>query len=199
MVAVLKADGSSIGLCGDYKRTFNPYCVVDQYPMPRIEDTFAQLAGCKKFSKKDLSQAFLQLTFNEESRKFTTVNTSWALYQFRSMPFGVAATSAIFQRKIESVVLGVPHIVVRADDILVSGLDDEEYFFNVNEVLCRLDQAGLRAKRQKCGFLLPEVIYMGYAVNDFGHHPEKTKVEALLNAPEPDNVSKLKSYLGIEC
>ena len=108
----------------------------------------------------DLSQAFLQLTFNEESRKFTTVNTSWALYQFRRIPFGVASASAIFERKIESVVLGVPHIVVPADDILVSGLDDEEYLFNVNEVLSRLDLAGLRAKRQKCGFLLPEVIYM---------------------------------------
>ena len=38
----------------------------------------------------------------------------------------------------------------------------------------------------------------GYAVNDFGHYSEKTKVEALLNAPEPDNVSKLKSYLGMQ-
>ena len=64
----------------------------------------------------------------------------------------------------------------------------------MNEVLSRLEQAGVRAKRQKCGFLLPEVIYMGYAVNEFGHYPDKTKVEALLNAPEPDNVSKLKSY-----
>ena len=55
----------------------------------------------------------------------------------------------------------------------------------------------MRAKRQKCGFLLPEVIYMGYAVNEFGDYPDKAKVEALLNAPEPDNVSKLKSYLGM--
>ena len=196
VVTVLKADGS-IRLCGDYKRTLNPYCVVDQYPMPRIEDTFAQLAGCKKFTKIDLSQAYLQLTLNEESRKFTTVNTSRGLYQFRRMPFGVASASAIFQRTIESVVRGVPHMVVRADDILVSGLDDEEHLFNVNEVLSRLERAGLRAKRQKCRFLQPEVIYMGYAVNEFGHYPDKTKVEALLNAPEPDNVSKLKSYLGM--
>ena len=40
------------------------------------------------------------------------------------MLFGVASAPAIFQRTIESVVLGVPHIVVQADDILVSGLDD---------------------------------------------------------------------------
>ena len=75
VVTVLKADGS-IRLCGDFKRTLNHYCVVDQYPMPRIKDTFAQLAGCKKFTKIDLSQAYLQLTLNEESMKFTTVNTS---------------------------------------------------------------------------------------------------------------------------
>ena len=118
VVTVLKADGS-IRLCGDYKRTLNPYCVVDQYPMPRIEDvTFAQLAGCKKFTKIDLSQAYLQLTLNEESRKFTTVNTSRGFYQFRRMPFGVASASDIFQRTIEFVVRGVPHMVVRADDIV---------------------------------------------------------------------------------
>ena len=87
--------------------------------MPRIEDTFAQLAGCKKFTKIHLSQAYLKLTLNEESRKFTTVNTSRGLYQFRRMPFGVALASAIFQRTIESVVRGVPHMVMRADDILV--------------------------------------------------------------------------------
>ena len=136
-------------------------------------------------------------TLNEESRKFTTVNTFRGMYQFRRMPFGVASASAIFQRTIESVVRGAPHMIVRANDILVSGLDDEEHLVNVNEVLSRLERAGLRAKRQKCGFMLPKVIYMGYTVNEFGHYPDKTKVEALLNGPEPDNVSKLKSYLGM--
>ena len=67
----------------------------------------------------DLSQAYLQLTLNEESRKFTTVNTLRGLFQFRRMPFSVASASAIFQRTIESVVRGGPRMVVRADDILV--------------------------------------------------------------------------------
>ena len=113
------------------------------------------------------------------------------------MPFGVASASAILQRTIESVVCGIPHMVVRADDTLSSGLNDEEHFFYGDEVLSRLEQAGLRAKRQKCGFLLPDVIYMEYAVDEFGHYPDKTKLEVLLNAPEADNVSKLKSYLGM--
>ena len=45
--------------------------------------------------------------------------------------------------------------------------------------------------------MLPEVVDMGYALNEFGHYPDKTKVEALLNTQKPDNVSKLKSYLGM--
>ena len=106
------------------------------------------------------------------------------------MPFGVQSAAAIFQRTIESVVRGVPHMVVRADGILVSGVDDEEHIFNVNDVQSRLERAGLLAKRQKCRFLIPEEIYMGYAVNQYAHYPDKTKVEALLNVPGPDNVSK---------
>ena len=97
IVTVMKSDGS-FRLCGDYKRTVNPALIVDHYPLPQINDMFAKLAGCKRFTKIDLSQAYLQLTLDEASRKYTTVNTIKGLFQFRRMPFGIASASAIFQQ-----------------------------------------------------------------------------------------------------
>ena len=61
------------------------------------------------------------------------------------MPFGVASATAIFQRTIETVLKGVPFTVVRVDDILVSGRDDDDHLRNLEEVLLRLLKAGLRA------------------------------------------------------
>ena len=67
-VPVMKEDGT-VRICGDYKRTLNKVCLVDQYPLPRIEDMFTSMVGVKRFTKIDLSQAYLQLTLAEESRE----------------------------------------------------------------------------------------------------------------------------------
>ena len=46
IVPVLKNDGS-VHICGDYKLTANQAAKVDSYPLPRIEDLLASLAGGK--------------------------------------------------------------------------------------------------------------------------------------------------------
>ena len=74
IVPVPKKNGR-FRICGDYKVTINQALEVDQYPLPKPEDLFATLAGGKKFSKLDLSQAYQQLVLDDESQKFRTVNT----------------------------------------------------------------------------------------------------------------------------
>ena len=105
----------------------------------------------------------------------------------------IASPSAIFQRTIESVLRGMPCTLVRADDILVSGHSDEEHLANVEKVLARLADAGLKAKRGKCCMMEPEVVYMGYVVNAHGHCSDPERVSAVLNAPAPKNVAELQS------
>ena len=53
---------------------------MDFYPILNADDVFAALAGGKSFSKLDFSYAYLQLVLNEESRKFTTINTQRGLF-----------------------------------------------------------------------------------------------------------------------
>ena len=196
IVTVRKSDGG-IRICGDYKRTLNMACQADQYPLPRVEDMFAELAGYKRFTKVDLSRAYLLLTLSDEAKQYTTINTHRGLYRFTRMPFGVNTAPAVFQRVIENTLRGLRHVLVRADDILVSGLSDEEHLENLVHVLGRLEQAGLKAKLAKCLFMSEEVPYMGYLVNEKGQCPIPEKTNALLHAPAPTNVSEVKSYLGM--
>ena len=69
-----KKDGS-VRLCSDYKVTVNPELQAEQYPLPRIEDIFANLAGGQKLSKIDLRQAYHQLELEEDSKKYLTIIT----------------------------------------------------------------------------------------------------------------------------
>ena len=72
IVPVLKPDGS-VRICGDYKLTVNQAAKLDPYPLPRIEDLFARLAGGKRFTKLDIAHAYQQIPLSEESRNSVTI------------------------------------------------------------------------------------------------------------------------------
>ena len=67
----------------------------------------------------------------------------------------------------------------------------------LEEVLSRLDRAGLRVKQSKCEFMRPSVTYLRHRIDATGLHPLQDKVRAIRDAPTPKSVQELKSYLGI--
>ena len=79
VIAVPKRDGS-FRICGDYKVTVNADLDVDCYPLPKPGELFALLAKGQKFSKLDLSQPYKQLLLDDESKKYTMINTHQGLY-----------------------------------------------------------------------------------------------------------------------
>ena len=186
--AVPKKDGT-FRICGDYKVTVNQDLDVDQYPLPKPEELFTSLAGGQHFSKLDLSQAYQQLVLDKESRKYTTINTHKGLYQYTRLPFGIASAPALFQKTMDSILQGLPHVICYLDDILVTGADDAEHMRNLEEVLSRLKHHGLRLKRSKCEFLQSSVDYLGYHVDAQGLHTLPAKAEAITQAPKPQNVT----------
>ena len=196
IVPVVKSDGS-VRICGDYKVTVNKVAKVDTYPLPRIEDLFASLAGGKLFSKIDLAHAYQQIPLSEESKKFVVINTHKGLYRYNRLPFGIASAPAIFQRMIEGILQGIPHVTVYIDDILVTGASDSEHLQNLQEVLTRLEKAGLKLKKDKCAFLLPAVEYLGHVISEEGLKPTADKVRALVEVPVPKDVTQLRSFLGL--
>ena len=193
---MVKQDGS-VRICGDYKSTVNQVSKLDNYPIPKTEDLLATLGGGNKFTKLDMSQAYQQLLLDEDSKKYTTINTHKGLYQYNRLPFGVSSAPGIFQHTMENLLQGIPHVVVRVDDILVSGKDDPDHLANLKMVLSRLSTAGLKLRLAKCLFMQPEVTYCGYVINGDGIQPVAAKVDAIKNAPEPRDVSQLRAFLGM--
>ena len=196
IVPVVKKDGT-IRICGDFKSTVNQATHIETYPLPRVEELFSNLAGGKYFSKLDMSSAYLQLPLAELSKEYLTINTHRGLYQFNRLPFGVASAPAIFQRSMETLLPDLPGLFVYLDDILITGSTLAEHLANLEGVLKRLSEAGLRLNKEKCAFFLEQIEYLGHTIDAQGVHPTGEKIKAIKNAPQPKNVTELRSFLGI--
>jgi len=127
IVPVMKADKTSLRICGDFKLTVNHASRLDRYPIPKVDDLFAKVSGGKTFSKLDMLQAYQQIPLDKNSRKYVVINTHRGLFQYNRLPFGVSSAPGIFKRVMESLLSGVPNVVVYHDDILVTGPTEEEH------------------------------------------------------------------------
>lgn len=194
VVPVIKKDGS-VRLCGDFKVTLNPAICVDHYPIPRIEDLFASLAGGQLFSKLDLSSAYLQMPVAHESRKLLTISTQKGLFCYNRLPFGIAPAPALFQKAMDQILLGIPNTHCYLDDILITGRDHVEHLKTLDQVLTRLEKYGLKLQREK--FFRQSLEYLGHYIDAAGLHKSPEKIKAIMEAPAPTNVSQLRSFLGM--
>ena len=135
-------------ICGDYKVTVNQVLAVEEYPLPTPEDLF--LSGGKIFSKLDLSQAYLQLPVQEESKPYLTINTHQGLCAYNCLPFGVSSAPAIFQKLMDKVLQGISGVTCYIDDILICSADEETHLLTLEKVFSRLESHGFRLKLEKC-------------------------------------------------
>ncbi|KAL5475243.1 hypothetical protein EMCRGX_G027319 [Ephydatia muelleri] len=196
IVVVPKPDGS-VWICGDFRVTVNPSLKVDQYPLPRVEDILATLQDSTTFSKIDLQSAYLQMELEEGSKEVTTINTQKGLYRFNRLAFGIASAPAIWQRAMDQVLMGIPKTQCLLDDIIVAGSSVEEHLTLLEQVLDRLAQYNLTLNKKKCKFLQPEITYCGFRVDGTGLHKTPEKVRAVVDAPQPDNITQLRAFLGM--
>ena len=196
-IVVVPKDDGQIRLCGDYKVTVNKSLKVDQHPLPRPDELFAALSRGVKFSKIDLTHAYQQMTLDTDSRVYVTINTHQGLFRYTHLPFGIVSAPAIFQRTMETILQGLTNVQCYIDDILVTGTSEQEHFHNLEEVLKRLSEYGIRVKREKCAFFKDTVEYLGHLISEEGLHTAPKKVEAIQAAPAPQNIQELRSFLGL--
>ena len=135
IVPVLKQDGKSLRICGDFKLTVNQASKLDHYPIPNIEYLFTKLAGGQSFTKLDMSQAYQQILLDEDSRNLVIINTQRGLYRYNRLPFGVLSAPGIFQRVMESLLGCISGVVVYLDHILITGPSEQEHLDTLEAVL----------------------------------------------------------------
>ncbi|XP_037876915.1 uncharacterized protein K02A2.6-like [Bombyx mori] len=196
LVVVRKADGG-LRICADYKVTLNKVLAIDRFPVPKMEDLFSNLSGNKFFTKLDLSQAYNQIVLSEHSSEYTVINTHRGLFKYSRLVYGLASSPGIFQKLMVNMFKNVPNVVVFYDDILIRNQDLDSHLKSIKEVLDILERYGLKIKRSKCEFMVTEVRYLGFIIDQNGVRVDPEKVKSIATMPHPNNVTELKSFIGM--
>ena len=146
-IVLVRKKSGKIRSCVDY-RQLNAVTVKDAFPLPRVSDCLDAVAGATLFSCFDVTSGYHQIPVRGSDVPKTAFCTKYGLFQYTSMPMGLTNSPATFQRLMEIALRGLQWhtCLIYLDDIVVFGTNFEEHLNRVEEVLDRLQVAGLKLK-----------------------------------------------------
>lgn len=194
---IVKKPNGALRICADFSTGLNQALEVQKYPLPTHDELFAKLNGGQRFTTLDLSDAYLSIPMDETSKKLMVINTCFGLFRYNRLCFGVAPATAIFQKRMYSMLQGLEGVAFLLDDVIVTGKDDTEHLRRLEEVLRRIKEHGFCLNKSKCKFMQERVNYLGLSVSRDGITTNPDKVKAVLEMPEPRDVKELSSFLGM--
>ena len=196
VVLITKKNGE-IRFCVDYRR-LNSISRTDSYPMPRVDELIDRLGSANYISTLDLSRGYWQVPMSAQSRAKTAFVTSYGLFEFNVMPFGLQGAPSTFQRMMDQLLRGLEDCAAAyLDDLVIHNATWPEHLASLRKVLERLRTAGLTAKPSKCHFAMKECTYLGHIVGNGQVRPEIGKLTAVEDFPVPKTKKEVRTFLGL--
>ena len=162
-----------------------------------LDELITAFNGATVFSKIDLRLGYQQLVLHPSSVHITAFSTHVGLYRYKRLSFGITVAEEVFQHEIQTVIQGVSGAIKISDDIAVVGVDQCSHDKALDDVLHKLQAAGLTANLEKCEFRKKTIEFFGLTFSGEGVSPDPKKVADFHKAAEPKNASEVRSFLGM--
>ena len=117
------------------------------------------------FSKLDLRLGYPQIVLEEKSRDITTFVTSYGLYRYKRLMFGINMAPQKYQQVISQVFNDCEGVLNISDDIVVHGRNREEHDQRLENALNRMKERHLTLNGDKCEFGMEKITFMGHVLS----------------------------------
>ena len=102
LILFVQKKDEGLRFCVDYRK-LNSLSKKNPYPIPLIQEIMAQLTGKKYFSRFDIVAAFNNLRMHPDSEEYTTFKTTFGLYMYKVLPFGLTGGPGTWQHYMNDV------------------------------------------------------------------------------------------------
>lgn len=196
MVVAPKKSKDEIRICVDLSPLNEAVCR-EKFILPSVDQTLGMLSGAKFFTKIDANMGFWQIPLTKDCAHYTTFITPFGRYFFNRLPFGIASAPEHFQNRMVKVTEGLEGVVCHMDDVLIWGSTQTEHDARVHAVLLKAQETGITLNTAKCEFSKTTVKFLGYVLSPEGVRPDPEKTRAVREMDPPQNISELRSFLGM--
>ncbi|XP_055589740.1 uncharacterized protein K02A2.6-like [Uranotaenia lowii] len=144
-IVVVKKAAGKVRFCADYSTGLNAALEPHNYPLPVPDDILTKLNGSKVFSIIDLSDAYLQVEVDDESKKLLTINPHRGLYRFNRLAPGVKSAPGAFQQLMNGMIANLEAVETFLDDIIIFSKTESDHHKRLRALFNRLCEYGFRS------------------------------------------------------
>ena len=172
------------------------------YPLPHmIKDMLLkEVSNFTYATALDLVMGYYNITLSPDASKLCTITTPFGKYEYLRLPMGVSVAPDIFQDRICQLFEDLESVRAFIDDLLVvthGDLFQDCHCDQLDVVMTRLEEAGLKCKIDKCFFAQPEMEYLGYIITKNGVKTNPKKVQAIFNMQRPTTKTEVRHFIGM--
>jgi hypothetical protein len=173
-------------MCVDYT-SLNKHCPKDPFPLSRIDQIIDATAGCARFSFLDAYSGYNQIKLKKEDKEKKTFITTYGVFCYQVMPFGLKNAGATYQRMMQNC-LGSQigwNIQVYIDDVVITTRKEDALISDLKKTFGNLDRYKLKLNPTKCSFGVSAGQLLGFLVSTRGIEANPEKIQAILTMVKP--------------
>ena len=143
-------------MCVDYT-DLNKHCPKDPFPLPCIDQVVDSTAGCTLLSFLDCYSGYHQIALKKSDQEKTSFITSFGVYCYNTMTFGLNNAGATYQKAIQKCLQGQIGYNTEAyvDDVIIKTRSNDQFIADLQETFENLRRFKWKLNPTKCMFGIP--------------------------------------------